>query len=393
MSQWPMVALRELITLDLDRVSIDPSVEYPMVGILSFGRGLFDRDPVINGKTSYKFFYRLKADHFVMSQLFGWEGALALSSEHFAGKFVSPQFPTFSCNADRLERRFLFWVTQLPSLWADLGTRATGMGDRRRTLSPDSLFKCIIPLPPLPEQRRLVKRLDALAAKIEEAKGLRRKAVEETVLLAARSLENLRRRVLEKTKRVVPLCEVTKVTAGGTPSRDNPAFWGGTIPWIKTGELLDGDITTAEEYITDAGVSSSSAKLFPIDTVLIALYGQGQTRGRTGRLLIPSTTNQACAAILPCADLRPRYIQYWLQSLYREMREDNHGGAQPNWNGQMIKAIKIAVPSLEEQENIVRECDASTSNFERLSQHQENVKVELDAILPAILNRAFRGEL
>jgi len=393
MSQWPKVPLGEVLRLDLDRVNIDPSAEYSMVGVLSFGRGLFDREPINNGETSYKFFYRLRAEHLVMSQLFGWEGAIALSSESFAGKFVSPQFPTFLCNTDRLDRRFLGWVTQLPSLWTDLGSRASGMGDRRRTLTPDALFKCVIPMPPLPEQRRLVERIDALAAKIREAIGLRQQAVEESVLLAARSLENLRRRVLEKTNRVVPLCEVAKVTAGGTPSRDNPAFWGGTIPWIKTGELLDGDITTAAEHITDAGVSSSSAKLFPIDTVLIALYGQGQTRGRTGRLLIPATTNQACAAILPCDDLRPRYVQYWLRSLYREMREENHGGAQPNWNGQMIKDIRIAVPSLKEQEQIICECDASTSNFERLSQHQDNVKAELDAVLPAILDRALRGSL
>ncbi|MFZ4398124.1 MAG: hypothetical protein ACOYOU_21125, partial [Kiritimatiellia bacterium] len=89
--------------LDLDKVPVDSSQTYPMVGVYSFGRGLFHREPVEGGQTSYKVFYRLKAEHVVMSQLFGWEGAVALSSEDFAGHYVSPQFPTFSCDFSKLD--------------------------------------------------------------------------------------------------------------------------------------------------------------------------------------------------------------------------------------------------------------------------------------------------
>jgi type I restriction enzyme S subunit len=152
--KWPMVKLGEVLRLDLDRESVDPRNTYPMVGVLSFGRGLFDREAVVNGKTSYRYFYRLKADHVIMSQLFGWEGALALSDENFAGKFLSPQFPTFLCDDSRLDRSFLGWFMRRSAFWEDLGSRASGMGDRRRTLTPDALFRCAIPLPPLSEQRR-----------------------------------------------------------------------------------------------------------------------------------------------------------------------------------------------------------------------------------------------
>jgi type I restriction enzyme S subunit len=107
----------------------------------------------------------------------------------------------------------------------------------------------------------------------------------------------LRRKLLE-TETVKPVGEITVVTSGGTPDRSNPLYWNnGTIPWIKTGELFDGPIECSQERITEAGLNNSSAKIFPADTVLIALYGQGQTRGRTGILKIPATTNQACAAI------------------------------------------------------------------------------------------------
>ncbi len=163
MSVWPKVKLREVLSLDLHKESIDASKRYEMVGVLSFGKGLFSREPVEGGNTSYKHFLKLKKNHIVMSQLFGWEGALALSNKDFDGKYVSPQFPTFLCDHDKIDRRFLGWVMQQPSFWNDLGSRAKGMGDRRRTLNPDSLFESETPLPTLDEQLELVTRLDGLA--------------------------------------------------------------------------------------------------------------------------------------------------------------------------------------------------------------------------------------
>ena len=166
--------------LDLNRVDLDPSVTYEMAGVLSFGRGLFRREPVTGTNTSYKFFNRLGPDHIVMSQLFGWEGALALSSAEFAGLYVSPQFPTFLCDGQRLEKEFIGWLMRRPSFWDDLGTRTKGMGDRRRTLNPDALLSCNIPLPPLDEQRRIVARIEKLAAKIGEVRELREQILSES---------------------------------------------------------------------------------------------------------------------------------------------------------------------------------------------------------------------
>jgi len=365
-----------------------------MVGVLSFGRGLFDREPIVNGNTSYKFFYRLDSDHFVMSQLFGWEGALALSSEDFAGKYLSPQFPTFRCIATKLDRRFLWWVTRRVDFWNQLGKKASGMGDRRRTLTPDALLTSEIPLPPLTNQHRIVARIEAIAGKIEEARGLKGEAEKEADALSYALLRQVRQRLLSSSFPKARLGSVTRVTAGGTPSRENLAYWDGDIPWIKTGELLDGDILNAEEKITQVGVDNSSAKLFPPDTVLIALYGQGQTRGRTGRLLIPATTNQACCAVLPQPELLdPLFVQFWLKSHYVELREQAQGGAQPNWNSAMIKNLVIAIPRLDEQRGIVAELGALRAHVVAFESLQAETRVGIDAMVPAVLDMAFRGEM
>ena len=168
MSNWPAVPLREVLSLDLCKEPIDSYKTYEMVGVLSYGRGLFRRPAVENGQTSYSHMLRLKAEHVVMSQLFGWEGALALSSAEFDGAYLSPNFPTFLVDEKRIDRKFLGWVMQWPSFWDDLGSRAKGMGDRRRTLNPEALFQSTIPLAPLPEQRAIVAKLDELSEKTNQ---------------------------------------------------------------------------------------------------------------------------------------------------------------------------------------------------------------------------------
>lgn len=168
MRKWPTVLLREVLSLDLHKEPIDSAKTYEMVGVLSYGRGLFRRPVVQNGQTSYSHMLRLKAEHVVMSQLFGWEGALALSTQEFDGSYLSPNFPTFIADEKKLDRKFLGWIMQRPSFWEDLGSRAKGMGDRRRTLNPEALFQSTTLLPPLSEQRAIVARLDALADKIRQ---------------------------------------------------------------------------------------------------------------------------------------------------------------------------------------------------------------------------------
>lgn len=94
------------------------------------------------------------------------------------------------------------------------------------------------------------------------------------------------------------LGDVSRVTSGGTPSRNNNNYWGGTIPWVTTAEVDFNTITDTAEKITEEALNNSSAKLFPKGTILMAMYGQGKTRGKVAKLGIKASTNQACAAIL-----------------------------------------------------------------------------------------------
>lgn len=144
----------------------------------------------------------------------------------------------------------------------------------------------------------------------------------------------------------------SKVTSGGTPSRINAEYWkNGTIPWLKTQELNDGSIYDTEEKISEKGLKNSSVKLFPKETILLAMYGA--TVGKLGILKIEATTNQAfCAMIVDEKKSNNRYLFYSLLNRRNKLINLASGAAQQNLNQDMIKEFKLPFPPLHEQKAI-----------------------------------------
>ena len=147
------------------------------------------------------------------------------------------------------------------------------------------------------------------------------------------------------------LCDVI---SGGTPNREKNEYWEkGDIPWIRTADLQNEVIQKPAEYITRKGLDNSSAKLVPPSTILIAMYGQGKTRGMTGYLNIKASTNQACACILPGSKINPIFMWKYYELSYEKLRNMAKGGNQPNLNGNMIKEFLVLLPPIELQNKFV----------------------------------------
>jgi type I restriction enzyme S subunit len=146
---------------------------------------------------------------------------------------------------------------------------------------------------------------------------------------------------------------VCDISSGGTPSRSNNTFWDGEIPWVSTSLIDFNIISSTDEYITELGLKNSSAKLFPKGTILMAMYGQGKTRGKVSVLGIEASTNQACGAIIPKSeDLNYIYLFQNLSKRYDEIRDLSNQGGQENLSGGIIKSLEITFPSLPEQTKI-----------------------------------------
>lgn len=140
--------------------------------------------------------------------------------------------------------------------------------------------------------------------------------------------------------------------SGGTPSRSNKSYYGGNIPWLKTGDLNDGLITDIPESITEEAVLNSSAKINPTGSVLIAMYGA--TIGKLGILTFPATTNQACCACIEFNAIAQLYLFYFLLFQRSAFIAKGGGGAQPNISKEIIVNTFIPLPPIKEQQRIVQ---------------------------------------
>ncbi len=147
-----------------------------------------------------------------------------------------------------------------------------------------------------------------------------------------------------------PLGEVANTTSGGTPYRGISDYYGGNIPWIKSGELRDGLIKESEEYITDAGLQNSSAKVFPKGTLVVALYGA--TVGKTGILAINTASNQAVCAITPNNRVSTFFLFWFLRYKRPEFLKGSFGAAQPNISQKVLRETLIPIPTTDLQKEI-----------------------------------------
>ena len=180
------------------------------------------------------------------------------------------------------------------------------------------------------------------------------------------------------------LGEVCETSSGGTPSKNHKEYYeGGTIPWLRSGEVGQGLIYSSELFITELGLQNSSAKIFPIDTVVIAMYGA--TVGQVGILKREMATNQAICGIFPNESLYPLFLLYCLKSKKPLFLKDAVGGAQPNISQNIIKNTSIPIPPLAEQERIVSELDLLSDIIEK---KKEQLK-EYDQLAQSIFYDMF----
>jgi type I restriction enzyme S subunit len=321
--------------------------------------------------------------------------------------------------------KFLYNYLRGPSATAYLNEHTKG--DNSPSVRNSDFENIPIPLPPLNEQKRIADKVERLLDKInqvkqliEEAKAtfeLRRSAIldkafrgeltkkwrEENVNVSDIELTSISSKLKPLADDELPfdipyswnwykLGEILKITSGGTPSRAVPEYYEGDIPWIKTGEIKWNDIIDSEEKISEDAIKDSSAKILPVNTVLVAMYGQGLTRGRAAILHKVSACNQAVCALLPNENVIPKFLFYFFMEGYHCFRKIAQGGNQENLSASLISGFAIPLPPIEEQTAIV-------SYLEMLFEKEYNISnlTSLDHLLESLINsilvKAFSGEL
>jgi len=251
--------------------------------------------------------------------------------------------------------------------------------------------------PPKSEQEKIANLLSRIQGLVENQEKLieRLKELKSSTMskLFTEGLYNKKRKKTEigeipEDWEVKQLQEVCDTATGGTPSRSNKEYFKGNIPWVKSGELEDKTIFDTEEKISEEALNNSSAKIFPKESVLIALYGA--TVGKTGFLGIEAATNQAICGIFPKDNLiSPKYLQYYLIKNRDLLLRSRYGGAQPNISQQIIRSFLIAFPPKSEQEKIAEISD-------RISKEEEIAQKKLEQykeLFSAMLNQLMTGKI
>jgi len=383
--EWPLTKLSQLILEERQQVGTYDGNGLPVLGVTNIGGVTRTGIEASADKSKY---LRVRPNRLVYNPYRINVGSIGLVSSDQEG-ICSPAYVVFA-PTETIDSRFLFFFlksTRGNSQINFFGNRGTV----RSALRFDDLCKIEIPLPCVGEQRRVVDRIQSLTQLVACVRALRNASTAESLTLHAKLMS----RVFDKYRsQSVPIGSKFRVTTGGTPSRSNPAYWRGDVNWVSSGEVSFRRINQTAEKITRLGVQESNAKVYPPSTVLLAMIGQGKTRGQCAILDCSAATNQNVAAIhVHETDHIPEYVYWWLYSNYQLSRASEVGTAQPALSGDRVKKMLIPLPSPTEQLRVVREMQSLEVLITNLKQLQTDTMAEIEALLPSILDRAFSGAL
>ena len=266
-------------------------------------------------------------------------------------------------------------------------------------------------LPSLPEQRAIASFLDRETGKIDVLIGKQERMIKllkekRQAVISHAVTKGLNPDATMKDSGVEWLGEIpegwrvsalgyyAKLNTGATPDRSKPEYWSGDIPWIKTGEVRYDTIYETEEYITEDGFAKSAVQLSPPGTLLMAMYGQGVTRGRVAILGVKATYNQACAAITPNRFILNTFLRFYFMAAYHALRDGGNVTSQMNLNADIVSKFKITVPpSLDEQKRIVSYLEGEMSQYDHLITKAEQAIELMKERRTALISAAVTGKI
>lgn len=387
-SPFPKAPLRSLLRRAEEPVVIQPTETYKQVTVRLLHKGVVLRRQQLGAEIRTARQWRVRAGQVLLSRIDARNGAIGRVPPELDGAIVTNDFWSFDVDADAAEPRFLVAYFGTGE-FVEACKRASEGTTNRVRLQPERFLDTEVPLPPLPEQRRIVARIEELAAKIEQVRTLRRQAAEEVgALFAAGSDAAFRPRVGWKEARVGEICEPPQYgfTASATNDPVGPRL-------LRITDIQDGHVNwdtvpfcqcpNPEQYLLQKGdlvfarTGATTGKSFLIGDCPTAIFASYLIRLRVKSLV------------------RVEYLYHYFRTplYWSQISEEKTGTGQPNVNGKKLAVIRVPIPPVDEQSRIVAHLDGLRGSVEALKGLQEETASEVDALLPSILDKAFKGDL
>lgn len=397
--------IRNLIIRNREKEILEDDKMYKQVTVKLYGKGVLQRgDELIFGKDiGTKNQFRISEGQFIMSKIDARNGAFGIVPAELEGAITTQDFLSYNINTEKILPEFFNLITGTKQ-FTELCQKASSGTTGRQRVDEKAFLGFRIPVPQIEIQREIVKQhrnnvekeiqlqstLIALKNEIDlylnDKLGITSYNSQEPVkrfnVVSFSSLSEwginspmarMRNFYSNLKFRTLPINALCKISSGGTPSRSNKQYYGGEIPWIKTGEVRENIITETEEYITELGLKRSSAKLYPKGSLIVAMYGA--TAGRSAKLGIDATTNQACAVLhdINSELILTDFLWIYLISQIENFKLLASGSAQPNLNASKVANYLVPIPSISEQRQILNDINAIKNKISRLEIEIEQV--------------------
>lgn len=384
-NDWPYVPLGELLTQVQDNVTIADDTLYKQVTVRLHNKGLVLRQEVPGREIKTKRQYRVRTGQLVYSRIDARNGAIGFVPSTLDNAVVSNDFPVFDVQAEKIDPQFLRYYSSTETFLAECQAASAGTTNRRR-LKEAQFLRIPVPLPSLDEQRRVVARVVTVADRAREALNLQTAAIEEVDALYASVKSSAFCRGAVACSVVQPLEEVVSVKMGQSPPGSSYNKSGDGIP------LLNGPTEFGQQHPTETQWTTAPTKLCGPGDILICV--RGATTGRMNWADKQYCIGRGLAALrVNTATCMPEYVYHFVATQTQQMLELSTGTTFPNLSGEKLRQLEIPVPSLTEQQRIVAYLDRLLARLTVLKEEQEGTAKELEALMPSVFDKAFRGEL
>jgi type I restriction enzyme, S subunit len=401
-SSWPRVPLRAVLSSVARPEVVDPEKTYRILGAHWYAHGLYTKDTLTGGEIQALKVYRVEKGDFVYNRLFAWKGSFAVASGENHGCYVSNEFPCFRAIGDRIDLHYLWRYFSRESAWTEaLGLSTGGTPTSRNRLKEEAFLQLEIPLPPLTEQRQLVERIDALAAKIDEAKRLRAMAQTESVAL----INAARRQLIGDSPREdwIPLGSIVKhLENGWSPACESRQVTNHEWGVLKVGAVSFGKYDAKENKALPPGLSPRPEYEVRVGDFLMSRANTFELVGACA--LVEQTPSRLMLSdklfrfhFRDKTDVDKYYLDHVLKSpaLRYQIIKAASGTSPTMKNISKEKVLALLIPghSPAIQKKLALMLNGIQKQTEAASRIQSQTGNELEAVLPTILDQAFRGKL